>query len=992
MKKSIFFVLFVLFLAHNGFSQIIDFTDDDFKNLILSESTADANSDGEITEAEALLVSELVLIREDGTPAITSVGGLEYFLNLEVITIENFQISSLNLDFLTNVSDVEIIGNSSLLSIDLSNLISFSGKLYTFFNRITSIDISSLQTAGSIEIRDEELLETLSFPSLTAADEIVVRQTEVCANIAFPLLESVNEGGFQISSNDGMTNLEISSLNYVQGELLIRNNDDIVDFLAPNLGQVDGGIIIKSESRIENIHIPNLFNTKYIALEMILNLETFLAPSLISTQGFYAVSNFELRSVDFPVLERIEIPFGAVDPVAASQFAFNSSSLEHINAPLLEYIEGDLSVFITGDQFVSIDLDGLEEVGNQFYVNLSNTDELHFDALRSAKQLRVNAYDAIEALSFDQLENIEEFIQIRASGLVDFNIPSLQGTLTQISLETDALETLTISPEVESVTSFSVTDSKLNELNLNDFQVGSVALIDNDQLQRLFIKNGATEVLSIEGSGFLGYVCADAGEIASVQAVLAAAGLPDAVVHEYCTFEPSGDTYSIDGVISYDFESDGCDAGDQGIPFSGIFVETASSSSLFFANETGEYHLSLLGDAYTITPIFEESTYFEAIPSSVTVNLPDDLSDPTVPYVQDFCVIPVGVHPDVTVRILPLEPARPGFDTTYGMQLENQGNTILSDEVTFEYDEAVLDYVSASEVPLDISDGALTFEYIDLEPFEIRTIDVVLNVNAPTDTPPVNIGDLLTYTAQIDPIDTDDNPEDNTFVLEQIVVGSYDPNDKICLHGETITLDMVGEYVDYLIRFENTGTFAAENIVVKDTLNPAFYDVQSFKVQHGSHDFVTRVTDNIVEFIFEGINLPFDDDNNDGYVLFKIKTLETLEEGDIFSNKAGIYFDYNFPIITNDAITTVELPLGIDEFTSDAILTLYPNPASDMLTIQTEEALDISSFSIFGISGQLLYTQLSPATSIDVSNFAVGVYVIKIHTSEGVYHKRFVKK
>ncbi len=58
---------------------------------------------------------------------------------------------------------------------------------------------------------------------------------------------------------------------------------------------------------------------------------------------------------------------------------------------------------------------------------------------------------------------------------------------------------------------------------------------------------------------------------------------------------------------------------------------------------------------------------------------------------------------------------------------------------------------------------------------------------------------------------------------------------------------------------------------------------------------------NKVEFIFENINLPFDDANNDGFVAFKIKTKSSLVLGDTFSNSANIYFDYNFPIVTNTA-------------------------------------------------------------------------------------------
>ncbi|MBL0101347.1 MAG: hypothetical protein IPP49_16015 [Saprospiraceae bacterium] len=91
---------------------------------------------------------------------------------------------------------------------------------------------------------------------------------------------------------------------------------------------------------------------------------------------------------------------------------------------------------------------------------------------------------------------------------------------------------------------------------------------------------------------------------------------------------------------------------------------------------------------------------------------------------------------------------------------------------------------------------------------------------------------------------------------------------------------MIGKYVDYLIRFENTGNYAAENVVVKDIIDTKTFDVSSLQITDASHEVYTRIEGNKVEFIFENINLPFDDANNDGYIAFKIKTLPTLVLGD----------------------------------------------------------------------------------------------------------------
>ena len=109
--------------------------------------------------------------------------------------------------------------------------------------------------------------------------------------------------------------------------------------------------------------------------------------------------------------------------------------------------------------------------------------------------------------------------------------------------------------------------------------------------------------------------------------------------------------------------------------------------------------------------------------------------------------------------------------------------------------------------------------YTNLQPFESRSISVTLNLNSPTETPPLNSDDLLNFTANITPVAQDETPNDNTFTLNQTVVNSYDPNDKMCLEGNWLDPVKVGDYVHYCIRFENKGTASAVNVVVKDVID-----------------------------------------------------------------------------------------------------------------------------------------------------------------------------
>jgi len=265
------------------------------------------------------------------------------------------------------------------------------------------------------------------------------------------------------------------------------------------------------------------------------------------------------------------------------------------------------------------------------------------------------------------------------------------------------------------------------------------------------------------------------------------------------------------------------------------------------------------------------------------------------------------------------------------------------------------------------------------------------NINSPTETPAVNGGDVLDYTATIVGA-TDETPNDNTFVLNQTVVNSYDPNDKTCLEGLSISPSMVGDYVHYLIRFENTGTYPAENIVVKDDIDITKFDISTLVPLSSSHNFVTRITNtNRVEFIFENINLPFDDSNNDGYVAFKIKTKPTLVVGYTFSNTANIYFDYNFPITTNTYVTTVQT-LGHQDFEFSSVFSLSPVPTKEVLTITAKESVVMTSVSIYNTVGQLVQVHTNPNESIDISGLSSGNYFIKIISDKGSSTGKFIKE
>ncbi|CAM4282539.1 T9SS type A sorting domain-containing protein [Flavobacterium terrigena] len=509
----------------------------------------------------------------------------------------------------------------------------------------------------------------------------------------------------------------------------------------------------------------------------------------------------------------------------------------------------------------------------------------------------------------------------------------------------------------------------------------------NNLLTSLYVKNGKNESISLIPNLNLQYICCDEGQLANIQSIINLNGYTNCHVNTYCTFTPGGQFFTIQGQQKFDNENDNCDTTDNFIPNFKYSITNGTTTGSLISNNTGSYLIPVQTGTHTITPVSENPSYFTVSPTSATISFPTQAS----PLTQDFCITPNGTHHDVEVSIIPASVARPGFDSFYKIIYKNKGNQIENGTINLQFDDAILDLVSTNPTFTTQTLNNLSWTYSNLLPFETRTIHFMMNVNSPTETPSVNSGDILNYIATNTITNTDEMLSDNTFVLNQAVVNSYDPNDKTCLQGTTIPPSEVGKYVHYMIRFENTGTFPAENIVVKDMIDTAKFDVSSLIPLHASHNYVTRISGNKVEFIFENINLPFDDTTNDGYVAFKIKTKPTLVLGNTFSNTANIYFDYNFPIVTNTATTTIAA-LSNPSFEFANYFSLYPNPATNELNINLKSAIEINSIQIYNTIGQLVTIQTGNALKVDVSHLKTGNYFIKINTNEGYSTSQFIKE
>jgi Leucine-rich repeat (LRR) protein len=624
-------------------------------------------------------------------------------------------------------------------------------------------------------------------------------------------------------------------------------------------------------------------------------------------------------------------------------------------------------LFCTYNQIVSLDLAGM--------INLRG---LHC------------SYNQINSITFNNLINLRTLNcdnnQLNALNLVGLN------NLQTLNCFSNSIQTIQLNG-LTNMVSVDCQSNQLTHLDVSDLINLQNLYCTNNQLESLFIKNSKIETnLSFSINPNIRYICADENQLISVQNLINSYGYSSCHVNTYCSFVPGGVFYEITGNTKFDSDNNGCDVSDINYSNLRFNITNGTISSSMIANQTGNYYIPVQAGIHTITPHLENPSFFNFLPSSFTVNFPTQAS----PFIQDFCVTANGVHHDVEVIIVATSPARPGFDAKYKLIYRNKGNQIENGSVSLSilnqdaFDIVLINPVFNSESN-DGYERTIQWNYTNLLPFESREIEIVLNLNSPIETPALNDGDLLNMNAIITPFINDEYINDNEMPLRQIIVNSFDPNDKTCLEGTIITPSEVGNYVHYIIRFENTGTYPAQNIVVKDMIDLTKFDITTLVPLKSSHDFFTRINGNKVEFIFENINLDFNDATNDGYVVFKIKTLPTLVLGDTFTNDANIYFDYNFPITTNTYTTTVAA-LSTQDFDFGTYFTLYPNPAKDVLNMQAKQDVTINSIEIYNQLGQILMATTNAINSVDVSNLASGTYFVKVNTEKGSANAKFVKE
>lgn len=106
-----------------------------------------------------------------------------------------------------------------------------------------------------------------------------------------------------------------------------------------------------------------------------------------------------------------------------------------------------------------------------------------------------------------------------------------------------------------------------------------------------------------------------------------------------------------------------------------------------------------------------------------------------------------------------------------------------------------------------------------------------------------------------------------------------------------------------------------------------------------------------------------------------------------------IYFDYNYPVETNEAVTTINnATLQTTAVNKNNNLNIYPNPTKGDVNI--EASSKIKSVEIFDIQARIIQKQIGinpEKTKISIHNANAGVYIFKVIKKKKPLQRKLLK-
>lgn len=84
--------------------------------------------------------------------------------------------------------------------------------------------------------------------------------------------------------------------------------------------------------------------------------------------------------------------------------------------------------------------------------------------------------------------------------------------------------------------------------------------------------------------------------------------------------------------------------------------------------------------------------------------------------------------------------------------------------------------------------------------------------------------------------------------------------------------------------------------------------------------------------------------------------------------------------------------LGVSQVLADNVVSIYPNPTSDVVNVKTLESINVKSIQVVDLTGRVVSTNMDKK-SINISSLPKGTYLVKVQDTSGkTFTQKIIKK
>lgn len=293
-------------------------------------------------------------------------------------------------------------------------------------------------------------------------------------------------------------------------------------------------------------------------------------------------------------------------------------------------------------------------------------------------------------------------------------------------------------------------------------------------------------------------------------------------------------------------------------------------------------------------------------------------------------------------------------------------------------------------VPSNIVNNTFTYNVADFGILNLNAFAIWFTTNTTAQT-----GNSVCVSVEVITSASDNDTTNNYQTFCYNVRNSYDPNDKQVF--PVTVAPPYNDYFTYTIRFQNTGSAPAQNVRIIDSLDNKL-DLSTFEIINYSHPNTSTLINNVATFRFPSIQLPDSATNPEGskgFIQYKIKPILNLSLGTQINNTADIYFDFNSPITTNNALSIYSNTSGLSNLAFENSVCIYPNPSKGIYKLRFDKSnFSEKNIEIINSIGERIFQFATKNNSetINLSLQPAGIYFLSVRTNGNLFNLKIVKE